>query len=134
MRRTTLAVCGVLVVLFALACGGGAAPNAAETPAAPEAGAPAAEAPAAAAVDDAPKFAGKWKSDAGQFTEYVYEDGKLYTLFGSERSECTLEGGEISYRAAGMNNRMNYRFLDDDTIEYTSPSAPGWSMVQKRQP
>ncbi len=44
-----------------------------------------------------------------------------------------LADGGISYRASGMTVRMKYRFLDDGTIEYTDPSMPNWSLVQKRQ-
>jgi len=98
------------------------------------AAAPAAAEPAApAATDDATKFAGKWMSDAGQMTQYVFEEGKLYVLLGSEKNEVTLADGGISYRAAGMTVRMKYRFVDDNTLEYTDPSMPNWSLVQKRQ-
>lgn len=136
MNRTLLTVgLAVLVAVSIAACGGAADKGGAKAePAA--AAAPAAAAPAAApapAADDAARFAGKWMSDAGQFTEYVYDGGKLYVLFGSERNECTLEDGQISYRASGMTVRMKYRFVDDNTVEYTDTTVPGWSLIQKRQ-
>jgi hypothetical protein len=121
MKRTLLTVCAAALVAVSIAACGGAAD---------QGGAKAEPAPAA---DDAAKFAGKWMSDGGQFTEYVFEDGKLYVKLGSEKNECTLEGGQISYRSAGMTVRMHYRFVDDNTIEYTDPSMPAWSLIQKRQ-
>jgi len=130
--------CGVAIglALMVTACGKSesAKAGAAESSAPAAAAAAAAAEPAAKpAADDAAKFAGGWMADSGQFTKYAYEDGKLYVLFGSDRSECTLADGQISYRASGMNVRMHYRFVDDDTIEYTDPSMPNWKMVQKRQ-
>jgi hypothetical protein len=127
MKRMIWIVCaGVMVALALSACGGGADKGGATT-------APAAAAKPAAAADDAAKFSGKWMSEAGQLTEYAFEGGKLYVLFGSDKSECTLADGQISYSAGGMNVRMNYRFVDPNTIEYTDVTMPGWSLVQKRQ-
>jgi len=132
MKKSLLTViAGAAAVLLISACGGAAEKTAAGSqPAA--APAPAAAEPAAAA-DDGAKFAGRWMSEAGQMTEYVYEDGKLYVLLGKEKNECTLADGGISYRAAGMTVRMKYRFVDENTLEYTDPSMPNWSLVQKRQ-
>lgn len=96
-------------------------------PSAPHRGAPLASPP------DAPKFAGRWRSTQGQFTRYVYEKGKLYTVFGTSKHECTLGKGWISYVVSGQKVELDYRFLDADTIEYSDPSMPKWKMVQKRQ-
>ncbi|KAB2961375.1 MAG: hypothetical protein F9K18_10775 [Thermoanaerobaculia bacterium] len=133
--RTSLITCVAVTIVATMvsACGGAADKGAAATEPTAAPAAAAVAPPAAAAVDDAPKFAGKWMSDGGQMTEYAYDAGKLYVLFGSERNECTLADGGISYRASGMTVRMKYRFVDADTIEYTDPTMPAWSLVQKRQ-
>lgn len=94
----------------------------------------AAAAPESDPAIDAAKLAGKWRSEFGQVTEYVLEEGTLFTVFGDEKIPCRLGGGRISYRVSGMDQEMSYRFIDDDTVEYTSASLRGWSLVQKRQP
>jgi hypothetical protein len=133
MKRMLSTFCVASAIAIA-AYGCGAGPEKGATDQGAPAAAPAAAAPAPAApAGDAAKFAGKWMADSGQFTEYAYENGKLYVLFGAERNECTVADGKISYQASGMTTRMSYRFVDDETIEYTDPSMPTWKLVQKKQ-
>lgn len=120
----------VAVAVVVVGCGGG---EPSEPSAEPAVDASAVTDPESDPSADAAKLAGKWRSEFGQFTEYVLEDGTLFTVFGDQKIPCRLDAGRISYRVSGLEQEMSYRFIDDDTVEYTSPSLKNWSLVQKRQ-